>query len=119
MFCNNCQQDIGNRILCPHCGYNPQMDGEGATAQVIAEQVYPRPIHIVKRRSGNGKAKAAFILSFFGFLILPGILSFIFGLAGFFQAKKCRSGRFMSIIAMVIDILWVCLYTGIIYSLVK
>ncbi len=117
MFCRNCQQDTGNKNTCPHCGYNPALDAEGALPYTQVEQVHPRPVRIVLNKAGNGKAKAAFILSFFGFIILPGIISFFLGLAGFFQGKKCRSGRGMAIFALLIDLFWFCLYSGLIYGI--
>ena len=113
MLCTNCQREIGNKNECPFCGYNPQLDASGVYSNAQLDNVYPKQVRIVLRSSHNGKANAAFILSFFGMLIIPGIISLIFALVGFFQAGICRSGRGKSIAAMAINLLWIIIYVAI------
>lgn len=116
MFCKNCRQNIGNRNDCPYCGYDPTLDTESASPRMLMNYVEPRPVQITLNKLANGNAIAALILSFFGLSILPGIISFFLALGGFFQAKKCRTGRIMSIIALLIDAFWLSLYVLAILS---
>ncbi len=113
MICNNCQKEIGNKNACPFCGYNPSLDASGVYPKAELDSARPRQVRIVLRSSHNGKANAAFILSFFGMLIIPGIISLIFALVGFAQAGICRSGRGKAIAAMAINLLWVIIYAAI------
>lgn len=117
MFCRNCQQDIGQRNDCPFCGYNPALDDPSVASRALPEYVQPQPVRIVLRTSSNGKATTSLILSFFGMLIIPGIISIIFALGGLSQASVCRSGKGKAIVAIILNIIWGILWAMIISSI--
>lgn len=111
MLCKNCQQEIGNKQECPHCGYNPVWDADGTRTKPATTFTKPQPIRVILKKMNNGKATAALVLSLFGFIPgIPGILSMIFAILGFFQAKKCRCGRGKAVVAVLINIIWVIIY---------
>ena len=114
MLCNNCQQDMGYKKSCPFCGYDPALDGPNAVPALAGHTIAPQPVRVELKKSTNRKANAGFVLSFFGFAIIPGILSLIFSPIGFFQAKVCRCGRGKAIAAFVIDLLWIWAWIKII-----
>lgn len=117
MFCRNCQQDIGNRNDCPFCGYNPALDDPEVAPKAALDYVPPQPVRVVLRTSSNGKATTALILSFFGMLVIPGIMSIIFALSGLAQVKVCRSGTGKAVVAIVLNVIWVILWAAIISSI--
>lgn len=110
MICKNCHQDTGNKVECPYCGFNPAYDENGAAPRAVEGYIAPAPIQIVPKKVSNGKATAALVLSFFTPCVVPGILSFIFAIIGFFRAKNCRSGRVRSIFALLIIAAWIYLF---------
>lgn len=110
MFCRNCRKDIGNRTECPYCGYDPALDSVEGGNRIRLIRVEPKPVQITLNKMSNGSATAALVFSFMGIFIFPGFISFILAIIGFFRAKRCRSGRAQSVIAMLILAGWTVLY---------
>lgn len=108
MICENCKNEIGDRIECTYCGFDPTKDKGNAVVAPTDPVLPPVEINIKKRR--NGLATAGMILSFFSWYPLIGIPSFIFSLIGLLKAKRCRSGHVRAIIGLVLTLIFVALY---------
>ena len=104
MLCRNCQKEIGQQKVCHFCGFDPAKDTDAASNTPAPQYIPPQPVKITKIKSTNGMAVTAFIMSFFSVIPLVGFLPFLFGVIGFFKAKKCRSGRVMSVISLLITL---------------
>ena len=103
MICTNCGREIGQRVDCSFCGYDPTKDAAGVVnLQNGMEFTHPAPITIRLNKKTNGMAIAGFILSFFSSFPLFWLLSVIFSAIGFSKAKSCRSGRVMSILGIIV-----------------
>ena len=113
MLCRNCQKEIGQQASCQFCGFDPVLDTATAPNTQTPQYIPPQPVKITPIKSTNGMAVTALITSFFSIIPLCGILPFIFGVIGFFKAKTCRSGRFMSIVSLLITLLCTAAYVGL------
>ena len=106
MICKNCQKEIGQKTSCHLCGYDPALGEKLGPSNTLAYNP-PKPIKVTLKKTTNGMAVASFVLSLFAFVPVCGPLSVLFGIIGFFKAKSCRSGRAMSVISLLINVLWV------------
>lgn len=106
MICKNCQKEIGQKTSCHLCGYDPVLGEKLGPSNSMAYNP-PKPVSIVLKKTTNGMAIASLVLSFLVWVPICGPLSVLFGIIGFFKAKSCRSGRAMSVIALLINLLWV------------
>ena len=102
MVCKNCGKEIGDRLECNFCGYNPQYEGESGKEKLnqIAHPVLQQT-NISFKDLTNKFARAGFVLGFFAWFPVCWILSFIFSTIGFFKAKEYRSGRPLAIIGWI------------------
>ena len=119
MICGNCGKEIGNSKDCSYCGYNPIKDSNpnGSSSYGQSTVTVP-PVQMVLKKKSNGMARKSFIFSFFSFIYIPfGILSLIFGLIGFFRAKRYRSGRVLAILGLLFSSFWALFWWTIINSL--
>ena len=120
MFCKNCGKEIGMSQECSYCGYNPTIDNGLGNESMQEYTVSVPPLQITLKKGHNGKATAGFVFGFFSFCFIPfGILSFIFSLVGFFQAKKYRSGRGKAIFGLLFSSFWAAVWLLYIYLAVK
>ena len=117
MLCRNCQKEIGQLNACRFCGFDPALDSGDVPITPELPQTPPPPVKITPIKSTNAMAVTALITSFFSIVPLCGIFPFFFGIIGFFKAKKCRSGRFMSIISLLITLLCTAAYVALGYYL--
>lgn len=105
MICRNCHKEIGQQPSCQHCGFNPSLDQGGIPAPYTPQSVAPRPTEVTLLTSTNGAAVTSLILTLLVPIPLLNLFWVIFGIVGFFKAKKCRSGRALSIICIIINLL--------------
>ena len=119
MLCRNCQKEIGQQRACHYCGFDPMLDSGETPISQAAQYVPPKPVTITPIKSTNGMAITAFIFSLLSVIPGVGILSFLFGIIGFFKAKKCRKGRVMSVISLLITLLTTAAFVGLIYVLIQ
>ena len=113
MICNNCKSEIGNRIECNICGYDPTKDNIDNLSSTISAPKVP-PVEIVLKKSSNKMATVALVFSLLSWYPIFGILSFIFGLISFKRSKQLRCGRVRAILALLFTFLFVGLIVGII-----
>lgn len=113
MLCNNCKSEIGDRIECNFCGYNPQKDSLQNAGSTQTEPKLP-PVEIVLKKSTNGMAVAGFILSFFAFDPLLGTLTLIFSIIGLKNSKRKRSGRKRAIFGILAVCFWFTCWVSLI-----
>lgn len=119
MLCRNCQKEIGQQNACQYCGFDPALDSGDVPVSQAMQYVPPKPVTITPIKSTNGMAITAFIFSLLSVIPGVGIFSFLFGIIGFFKAKKCRKGRFMSILSLLITLLTTAAFVGLLYLLVQ
>ena len=105
MLCKNCNKEIGERSACNICGYDPVKDDPNAPEDSGMVFAQVPAVNVTKLKSSNGAAIAGFILMFFSCIPPCGFLSLIFAIIGFFKAKNARSGRALSIITLVVQVL--------------
>lgn len=119
MLCRNCQKEIGQQKACQYCGFDPALDSGAVPVSQTMQYVPPKPVTITPIKSTNGMAITAFIFSLLSVIPGVGILSFFFSIIGFFKAKKCRKGRAMSVISLLITLLTTAAFAALIYLLVQ
>lgn len=114
MICGNCKRDIQNKLHCPHCGFNPALDTPDSAGN--SEKPIPKlpPIKTKLLKTINSPARAALGFAIFGFMPPFGLLSFIFAIVGFSNAKYRRNGRKRSIAALILLALWAAYYAFVI-----
>lgn len=117
MLCRNCQKEIGQQTACHFCGFDPALDSGDVPITPQLQVVPPQPVKVTPIKTTNAMAVTALITSFFSIIPLCGIFPFFFGIIGFFKAKKCRSGRVMSIISLLITLLITVAYVALGYYL--
>ena len=86
---------------------------------ILPQQQHDAAHQITLIKSTNGMAVTAFIMSFFSVIPLVGFLPFLFGIIGFFKAKKCRSGRVMSVISLLITLACTAAHVWLAYFLIN